>query len=74
MYEKYASSTTPKGLLTDDFIGMPYYLTDEYGYKLVLEAFDIDVTDVASDNEEIQTEALDFVDFTEIDPFSEGRF
>ena len=74
MYEEYSSSTTPKGLLTDDALGMPYYLTDEYGYKLVLEAFDIDVTDVASDNEEIQTEALDFVDFTEIDPFSEGRF
>jgi len=72
MYEQYSTSTTPKGILTNDL--MPYYLTDESGFKLVLETYDLDNVDRGAENDEIQAETLDFVDFTEIDPFSEGKF
>lgn len=71
MYEQYSTSTVPKGLLTNDLL--PYYLTDENGFKLVQEEYDLDDVDKNSDNDEIQQESLDFVDFTVIDPFSEGR-
>jgi hypothetical protein len=71
MYEQYSTSTVPKGLLTNDL--MPYYLTDENGFKLVQEEYDLDNVDKNADNDEIQEESLDFVDFTVIDPFSEGR-
>lgn len=71
MYEQYSTSTVPKGLLTNDLL--PYYLTDENGFKLVQEEYDLDDVDKNADNDEIQQESLDFVDFTVIDPFSEGR-
>jgi hypothetical protein len=71
MYEQYSTSTVPKGLLTNDL--MPYYLTDENGFKLVQEEYDLDNVDRNAENDEIQQESLDFVDFTVIDPFSEGR-
>lgn len=71
MYEQYSTSTVPKGLLTNDLL--PYYLIDENGFKLVQEEYDLDDVDKNADNDEIQQESLDFVDFTVIDPFSEGR-
>jgi hypothetical protein len=49
-------------------------LTDEDGFDLVQERFDIEVQDPISNNEDFQTEADLILDFTEIDPFSEGRY
>jgi hypothetical protein len=48
-------------------------LTDESGYSLLLEQ-DEDDTSVVSDNDLLQLEAAGIIDFTEIDPFSEGRY
>jgi len=51
-----------------------YYITDEDGYKLVNESFDQNITDPISDNDEFETEADTFIDFSENDPFSEGNY
>ena len=44
----------------------------EDGYSIIREEFDLEVQDVLSDNEDVQIESDDFLDFTEADPFSEG--
>lgn len=49
-----------------------YMLTDEDGYYLVSEDYDLDSIDPVSDNDDIQTESDAFIDFSEMDPFSEG--
>ena len=49
-------------------------LADEDGFGLVLERFDLDVQDVISNNKDFQTEGDLILDFTEFDPFSEGRY
>lgn len=50
-----------------------FALMDEDGDYLTLENSSIDDLLAASDNDEIQTESDMFVDFSAIDPFSEGR-
>ena len=47
-------------------------LLDEEGNIIVLEGSSIDNLFFAADNDEIQRESDEFVDFTSIDPFSEG--
>jgi len=47
-------------------------ITMEDGFSLVREEFNLEVQDVLSDNYDIETEADEFLDFTEADPFSEG--
>jgi hypothetical protein len=50
-------------------------LLAEDGYTLILDSWDIDNAHTANaDNDDIQTEATDFLNFTEIDPFSEGVY
>jgi hypothetical protein len=49
-------------------------LTDEDGFDLVQERFDIEIQDPIANNKDFQTEADSILDFTEIDPFSEGRY
>lgn len=51
------------------------HLLDENGFTIVLEEYSVDTSagDAFADNSEIQTESDEFVDFTEMDPFSEGR-
>jgi hypothetical protein len=57
----------------------PYYMqtesgttvTDENGDPIVSESYDIDKLDTTSQNNLFETEGLDFLDFTERDPFSE---
>lgn len=46
-------------------------LTDEAGYSLIQESFAVEST---SDNLAIEAEAAGFLNFTEIDPFSEGAY
>lgn len=47
-------------------------LRDQDGFSLVLQSFDLDIQDNQADNDEIQTESDNIIDFTEVDPFSEG--
>ena len=47
-------------------------ITMEDGFSLVREEFNLEVQDVLSDNYNIETEADNFLNFTEADPFSEG--
>lgn len=49
-------------------------LKDEGGFSIVQEAYDIDVIDPTAQNDEIETFADDFIDFSERDPFSEGTY
>lgn len=56
------------GVLTQD----NFMLATEDGDYIVNEEFTIDEIDPDSDNEDIQTEALEFLDFSERDPFSEN--
>lgn len=49
-------------------------LTDEEGFDLIQEQFDLKTQDPISDNFDIQSESDDILDFTEIDPFSEGAY
>ncbi len=49
-------------------------LKDEDGYSLMLESWDIDTSDTTFQNDEIQSFANGFIDFSERDPFSEGLY
>ena len=49
-------------------------LADEDGYDLILELFNIDTQDAISDNVELESEGDSILDFSEIDPFSEGQY
>lgn len=49
-------------------------LLAEDGYTLLYEQWDINNNSDAADNDVIQTEADNFLNFTEIDPFSEGVY
>lgn len=49
-------------------------LLDEEGYSLIHEEWDINTATPEADNDTIEREAVDFLNFTEIDPFSEGSY
>jgi hypothetical protein len=71
MYQRRSSAMSLNGLKTED--SNPFYITDEKGYKIILQNYDLEVNDPSSENDEIQQEANNFIDFSEIDPFSEGK-
>ena len=70
MMRNYSLNLDIFALLTEN--GLP--LTDEDGYTLLQENYDINENDPIADNDIIETEADAFVDFTERDPFSEGTY
>lgn len=49
-----------------------YALLDEQGFELITEGADVGDR-IIEEASEIQNESLSFIDFTDIDPFSEGR-
>lgn len=49
-------------------------LVTEDGYTLINDTWDINDADASADNDIIETEADNFLNFTEIDPFSEGAY
>ena len=55
------------GVLTQD----NFMLATEDGDYLVLETYSIETIDPSADNDNIEAEALEFLDFSERDPFSE---
>ncbi len=68
----YSPGVAASSLGTEDSI--PYMLLDEDGFIIVNEDYNLEVIDSVSDNEEIETESNSIIDFTEIDPFSEGAY
>jgi len=69
LQQKFDLNQTNWTIDTQD--GFPILTQD--GDYIVLEGADIKKVDAASDNEELQREAAVFVDFTTLDPFSEGN-
>lgn len=51
-----------------------FALSDQDGYDLVLELFSMDTQDPISDNTQLESEGDSILDFSEIDPFSEGAY
>lgn len=47
-------------------------LLNERGVAIIEEEYDVDYLDQTSQNEIFEQEGLDFLDFSEVDPFSEG--
>jgi hypothetical protein len=70
MMKNYTLNMDAFALLTESGLA----LTDEEGYTLLLESYDINENDVIADNDTIETEADSFIDFSERDPFSEGTY
>lgn len=68
--EAISPSMSSDALMVDNLIE----LTDEVGYTLIQESWDINDAVVEADNDAIQTEAAGFLNFTEFDPFSEGAY
>lgn len=70
--ERISPSMNARALLVEG----GFELTDESGYTIAQEMQTMDPldTETASDNDIIQTEAAGFLNFTEIDPFSEGVY
>jgi hypothetical protein len=64
----YSAAMNTFAILTENKLE----ITMEDGFSLVREEFNLEVQDVLSDNYDIETEADEFLDFTEADPFSEG--
>jgi hypothetical protein len=70
MMKTYTLSMGTFALLTETGLS----LTDEDGYMLLQERYDINENDPTADNDEIEIESDSFIDFTERDPFSEGTY
>ena len=70
LMNNYTLSANAFGLLTETLIT----LADEEEYSIVMENIDINENDPIASNDEIETIADGFVDFTETDPFSEGAY
>lgn len=66
----YSLALNEEAILFED--GMQF--KDEEGYAIMLESWDINNADVAAQNDELQVAAIDFIDFSEINPFSEGTY
>lgn len=65
--DKLSMNLFDYGINTED----NFTLATEDNDLLVLEEYNIETTDPFADNDSIETEALEFLDFTERDPFSE---
>lgn len=70
LMKDYTLDMIDGGLLTED----GYALMDEDGYHIIRDEWDINTNDPLADNDDLETEADAFVDFTERDPFSEGTY
>jgi hypothetical protein len=71
LQKKYSTNVLDWGLLTDEL--EPKYILTEDGDYLILEGSSLNDLVPASDNEEIQRESDLFVDFSSMDPFSDGN-
>lgn len=67
-YNAFLTTTDPFIALTENSLQI---LTED-GFHIVKEEYDIDYLDQTSQNDIFEAEGLDFLDFTERDPFSEN--
>lgn len=72
MWPAYSPGYAGQAITTEDI--NPYILLDEDGYPITNEAVSLEDVDPTSDNEELETEGDAIIDFSEIDPFSEGVY
>jgi hypothetical protein len=70
LMSEYSTGLSVFGIKTESGLD----LTDEEEYSLIQESYDINENDQLATNDEFQTEAASFIDFTERDPFSEGTY
>jgi hypothetical protein len=72
LQKEYSFDMSVYGLKTED----NYVIKDEEGYDIIQEQYNFSnqVGDSLEDNEEIEAEADDVLDFSERDPFSEGVY
>jgi hypothetical protein len=67
MYNALLTTTDPYVITMESGI----YLTDEAGFDLLEEDYDINILDEGSQNSYFENEGIDLLDFSERDPFSE---
>jgi len=67
-YNAFLTTTDPYIALTENSLQI---LTED-GFHIIKEEYDIDYLDQTSQNDIFEAEGLDFLDFTERDPFSES--
>ena len=67
-YNAFLTTSDPFIMLSEGSL----QITDETGFHIIKEEYDIDYLDQTSQNSMFETEGLDFLDFTERDPFSES--
>lgn len=70
LMENYSLNLDADGVLTEDNL----LITDEDGYPLIQQDYDINVADPSAQNDDFETVADGIIDFTERDPFSEGTY
>lgn len=68
---QYSFDMTNFSILTEDI--NPYFLITEDGYPLILESYNLENQTIA-DNAYLTTQQDGIIDFSEIDPFSEGVY
>lgn len=68
---KYSFDMTNYSILTEDI--NPFFLTTEDGYPMILEGYALENQTVA-DNAYLKTQEAGIVDFSDTDPFSEGKY
>ena len=64
---QYSPALNDQSLITEDNIE----LNLEDGYSIILEEWDINNADLVAQNDELESTADDFIDFTQINPFGE---
>ena len=67
-YNAFLTTTDPYNITTENSMSL---LTED-GYQIIEEEYDIDYLDQTSQNDIFEAEGLEFLDFTERDPFSES--
>jgi hypothetical protein len=66
-YNALLTTTDPYVLTGENGV----YLTDENGYDILGEDYNIGTLDTSSQNDFFEAQGIDFLDFSERDPFSE---
>jgi hypothetical protein len=64
---QYSPALNDQSLITEDNIELKL----EDGYSIILEEWDINNADLVAQNDELESAADDFIDFTQINPFGE---
>lgn len=73
IYAKYSIGLDVAGLLINsNIVNEKVYLTDEDGFVLMQEYFNLQTQDVNAENDYLQTQGDLILDFSEKDPFSEN--